>query len=156
MAYFVFAKNLPNIYGTLYRIAENQSDLNNLNIIPSDYKIIEVSQDLFTQVQLHKISINFYDNNDQINSTSTFDPKLNLGVYFKNQQKLDTYLNNIKETIKNFLDGNKNHPQFNRWNDYYNQLMDFNTATAPYRINVSWEEYLKNSNQPYYNILQIP
>jgi hypothetical protein len=149
MAYFVFAKNLPNIYGTLYRIAENQSDLNNLNIIPSDYKIIEVSQDLFTQVKLNKISIHFYDNNDQINSTNT-------SVYFKNQQKLDNYLLDIKETIKIFLGGNKNHPQFNRWNDYYNQLINFDTSTVPYRIDVSFEEYLNNLSQPVFNILQLP
>ena len=45
MAYFIFTKNLDDVEGTLYRIAENQSDLNNLNIIQSNYKIIEVNED---------------------------------------------------------------------------------------------------------------
>ena len=51
MVYFIFGKNLDNIEGTIYRIAENQSDLNNLNILQSDYKIIEDSQSNFNLVK---------------------------------------------------------------------------------------------------------
>ena len=40
MAYFIFRKNTDNLQGNIYRIAENQSDLNNLNIEQSDYKVI--------------------------------------------------------------------------------------------------------------------
>jgi hypothetical protein len=32
MSFFIFLNNLDNVEGTLYSIAENQSDLNNLNI----------------------------------------------------------------------------------------------------------------------------
>ncbi len=52
MSYFVFAKNFDNVSGTIYKIAENQSDLNNLNIILSDYKIIEDSQSNFNDFKL--------------------------------------------------------------------------------------------------------
>ena len=51
MAYFIFLKDLDNIYGTISRIAENESDLNNLNIIKTDYKIIENSQTNFDLVK---------------------------------------------------------------------------------------------------------
>ena len=44
MAYFIFGKNLNNVKGTLYRIAENQSDLNNLNINVADYLVKEVTE----------------------------------------------------------------------------------------------------------------
>jgi hypothetical protein len=39
MSYFIFVKDLNNVEGTIYRIAENQDDLNNLNITQSIYKI---------------------------------------------------------------------------------------------------------------------
>jgi hypothetical protein len=47
MAYFIFKKNSDGVVGSLYRIAENESYLNNLNINPSNYKVIEDSQSNF-------------------------------------------------------------------------------------------------------------
>ena len=44
-------KNLDNIESTIYRIAENQLDLDNLNISESAYKIIEDSQNNFNLVK---------------------------------------------------------------------------------------------------------
>ena len=40
MSYFIFLKDLNNIEGTLYKIAENESDLNNLNINKNDFNKI--------------------------------------------------------------------------------------------------------------------
>ena len=37
MAYFIFNKNSDKINGSLCKIAENKSDLDNLNIIQSNY-----------------------------------------------------------------------------------------------------------------------
>ena len=37
MSYFIFTNNLDNVEETIYKIAENQSDLNNLNIEKSSY-----------------------------------------------------------------------------------------------------------------------
>lgn len=65
MAYFIFSKNFDNIEGTIYRIAENQNDLSNLNITPSIYKIIEDSQSNFNLVKFGNKIINKY-NNDTI------------------------------------------------------------------------------------------
>ena len=59
MAYFVFNKNSENLSGVLYRIAENEFDLNNLNIIKSDYKIIEDSQDNFNAVKLNNKTVSY-------------------------------------------------------------------------------------------------
>ena len=51
MAYFIFQKNLDNVENTLYRIAANESDLNNVNINQSNYKIIEDSDANFNAVK---------------------------------------------------------------------------------------------------------
>jgi hypothetical protein len=58
MSYFIFNKQFVD---SIYRIAENQSDLNNLNIIQSDYKIIEDSQGNFNAVKFGLKSIVRYD-----------------------------------------------------------------------------------------------
>jgi hypothetical protein len=50
MAYFIFV-NVNNVEGTLYRMVETQNDLNNLNIIKDDYKIIEDTQENFNAVK---------------------------------------------------------------------------------------------------------
>jgi hypothetical protein len=52
MEYLICIKNSDNISGSLYRIAENESDLNNLNIKIDDYKIIEISQNDFNLIKL--------------------------------------------------------------------------------------------------------
>ncbi|NCX94733.1 MAG: hypothetical protein EBX40_08655, partial [Gammaproteobacteria bacterium] len=63
MAYFIFTNNSDNIEGTLYRIAENQFDLDNLNIDKSIYKIIEDSQLNFEDVKCGLKTVLKYNNN---------------------------------------------------------------------------------------------
>ena len=84
MAYFIFLKNLDNIEGTLSRIAETENDLNNLNIIKDDYKIIEESQENFDLVKFSKKSANKYNGN-----TIIFE---NLQIYYITVFQFDFYL----------------------------------------------------------------
>ena len=51
MSYFIFLNNLDNQEGTIYSIAENQSDLNNLIMDQANYKIIEDSESNFNLVK---------------------------------------------------------------------------------------------------------
>jgi len=149
MSYFVFQKNLPNTENTLYRIAENELDLNNLNIGVDVYKIIEDSQDNFLQVKLNNKICLHYDNNDKI----VFK---NLSPYHKNKLLLNIYIEHIKGSIKFFLDSGEKHPNFNNWNNYYNFLSSLNTRPLIYPINKSFEQYLYDENIPFFNILQLP
>ena len=72
MAYFIFTKNSDNIEGTIYKIAENEFDLNNLNINKNDYKIIEDSQFNFTLIKYgNKVPIK-YENSTIIYVDYTF------------------------------------------------------------------------------------
>jgi hypothetical protein len=148
MSYFIFQKNSDNILATLYKIAENLEDLNNLNIMKSDYKIIEDSQNNFLDVKFGLKSTLSYDNNIinyQVNYPS-----------IPNKEFLNTFINNNKNLIMNFLNWNTNHPLFNRWNDYYNQLNNLNLDSITYPINKSLEQYFNDLGQPSYNILQLP
>jgi hypothetical protein len=121
MSYFIFLKNLDNIDGTIYKIAENQSDLNNLNITPSVYKIIEESQSNFDLVKFGNKSVVKYSNN-----IITFTDKTDS---FANKEQLKVYIDNFKNYIKNFLEYNQSHPLYSIWNNYFNQLNNINLKT---------------------------
>jgi hypothetical protein len=148
MAYFVFIKNLDNLESSIYRIAENQSDLNNLNIIQSDYKIIEDSQENFNAVKFGLKSILKYNG-----ETIIFNDEIPI---IKNKSSLTPYINFFKEKINNYLKNNKNHALYNRWNDYYNQLNNLNVDSITYPLNKSLEQYFNDLGQPSFHILQLP
>ena len=148
MAYFVFGKNLDNVSNTIYRIAENISDLNNLNITQDIYKIIEDSQSNFNSVKLGSKTVDKYNNN-----TITY---IDLTISVNDKNELQNYINNFKKEIKQFTDNNPNHPLFSRWNDYYNQLNNLNLDSITYPLDKSLEQYFNDLGQPSFNILQIP
>jgi hypothetical protein len=148
MAYFIFAKNLDNVDYTIYRIAANQTDLNNLNIVQSDYKIIEDSEENFNAVKLMTKQALKYNQN-----TITF---IDLEINFARKEFLDTYISGLKPLIKGFLDNNPNHPSYGQWNSYFNQLNNLNTSTFTYPFTQSLETYFNNQGQLALNTLQIP
>ena len=147
MAYFIFFKNSDNIEGTIYKIAENESDLNNLNIIKSEYKIIEDSNINFEFVKLRKKFPLKYQNN-----TITYSS--NEPYFFL--KDLENYIQYFKDLIKNYLNNNKNHSLYTKWDNYYNQLDSFNLNDVTFPLEISLEEYFKNANQTSLNPLQLP
>ena len=148
MSYFIFLSNFNNLEGSLYRIAENQNDLNGLNIIQTDYKIIEDSQSNFDLVKYgNKHPIKYNNNTIVYNDTN---------ISFSNKEKLKNFVQELNILIKQFTDNNKNHSLFNRWSDYSNQLNSLNLDSITYPLNKSLEQYFKDLGQPSYNILQLP
>ena len=160
MSYFIFSKNLNNVIGTLYRIAENQSDLNNLNITQSEYKIIEDSQNNFNSIKYQTKKIISY-NNDIItyeNHSVVFEDFINSKgeVVETGKKKLENYINNFKILIKQFTDNNINHFLYNLWNNYYNQFNSLNLNSIQFPLNKSLEQYFNDSGQLSLNPLQLP
>ena len=148
MAYFIFTNNLDNVSGTLYKIAENQSDLNNLNILPSIYKIIEDSQSNFNLVKVGSKIADKYNNN----TISYIDHV----VFFKLKNDLYNYVSNYKQVIKQFTENNPNHPLFSLWSNYFTQLNNLNLDSITYPLNKSLEQYFNDLGQPSLNPLQLP
>ena len=164
MAYFVFVKDLDNIEGNLFKIAENEFDLNNLNIIKEEYKIIEDTQSNFDLVKYgNKSKLKYIDN---IIVYSTIETNFVDDIITnKNGEQIVTktakeylkeHIENYKIKIKEFLDNNKNHPLNNRWNNYFNQLNSLNLDNITYPLNKSLEQYFNDLGQPAYNVLQLP
>jgi hypothetical protein len=148
MAFFIFSKDLDNISNTIYRIAENQSDLNNLNIIQPDYKIIEDSESNFNLVKFGNKVVDKY-NNDII----TY---IDQSVLFTNKEMLQNYITNYKGQIKQFTNNNPTHSLLNLWNNYYNQLNSLNLDNINYPLDKSLEQYFNDLGQPSLNPLQLP
>ena len=158
MSYFIFQKNSDNIVGTICFIAENNSDLNNLNIILSDYKIIEDSQSNFDAVKYVKKTVLKYNNN-VITYFDLENSEMEPGTttrYFKTKEQLKNYIDNFKYRIKTFTDNNLNHPLYDRWSNYYNQLNNLNLDSITYPLDKSLEQYFNDLGQPSLNILQLP
>ena len=147
MAYFIFLKDFENIEGGLYRIAENENDLNNLNISQSNYKIIEDSQSNFNLVKYGNKSASKYNN------TITYS---DLNISFAKKEELQNFVKDFKDQIKLFIDNNTNHQLLNRWNNYYNQLNTLNLDSITYPLSKSLEQYFNDLGQPSFNILQLP
>ena len=148
MSYFIFNKNSDNLNGSLYKIAENQSDLNNLNLQTSEYKIITDSQENFNAVKYKTKSAESY-NGETINY-------INIEVGFANKEQLTKYINEISSSIKDFTKNNSNHPLYDIWNNYLNQLNSLNVNNITYPLNISLEQYFNNLNQLSLNPLQLP
>jgi hypothetical protein len=149
MSYLIFNKNSNNVLNTLYKIAENESDLNNLNIEKNEYKIIETDQTNFNLIKnMQKVAIN-YNENDQINFEEC-------NFNFQNKEELNKYINNFKTIIKQFFLHSPNHSLKNKWDNYLNQLESLNTTDITYPLNKSLEQYFEELNQTSLNPLQIP
>jgi hypothetical protein len=120
MSYFIFPKNSDNLTGSIYRIAENQSDLNNLNINKLDYKIIEDSEVNFNNVKYGTKFVTQYSGDivsyeDNIYFYADIVKDGNLIITAK--EILKTYVFATKRSIKQFLDNNSNHPLYSRWDN---------------------------------------
>jgi hypothetical protein len=148
MYFFIFLKNFDNKSGSLYKIAENQNDLNNLNINQSDYKIIEDTQENFNTVKYQTKAVDKYNNNEIF--------YVNNSIKFVDKQKLQEYVIILSTQIQIFLDSNSNHPLYNQWNNYKNQLNNLNLNNITYPLNKSLEQYFNDLGQPSFSILQLP
>ena len=147
MAYYIFNKNSENLQNVLYKIAENISDLNNLNIDKNYYTILENNEQNFDEIKSNlKIPVKY------IGNEVIFE---NISFNFE-KPVLESYISNNAILIKYFLKANINNPAFSMWNNYYNQLVNLNLNTITYPLKISLEQYFKNNNQPYFNILQLP
>jgi len=162
MSYFIFSKDLDNIAGSIYKIAESELDLNNLNIHKENYKILEDSQN-FNLVKYGNKFPEKYNNNTitYIDTEVGFKPKIEILKGVETETKsakefLSEYISSYKIKIKNFLNNNPNHQLFNKWNNYYNQLNNLDLNTIPYPLNKSLEQYFNDIGQPSLSPLQLP
>jgi len=155
MPYLIFSKNCPDeVGGYLYRIAENELTLNNMNITLSDYKITEVSEENFNLIKFGlQVPIKF------VNNSLTY--KTLQPTFLKDD--LEKYIICFRKNINAFLYNNKNHLLHDIWQNYDNQLEDLhkkiyleNLEIITFPLNTSLEKYFFDSGLPSLSTLQVP
>ena len=171
MSYFLFLKSSNNTSTDLCRIAENKFDLDNLNIIKDDYKIIEENNKqnfddykyCIKEVVDHVGDIINYEeyrkytkkgNPSEVQFFQDYTEKN--GTLVSGKEKLKKYIVDYSDRIKNFLNLNPNHALFDRWNDYLNQMNSLDLDSVPFPLVMSLEKYFNDLGKPSYHPLQLP
>lgn len=147
MPYFIYNKNSGN---QIYKIAENDTDLNELIGIGEDYLIIPTSETDFNSVKLNLKDILSYDNVSN---------KFVDNIWQLNKETLEDYIKSVCNKIQYFLNANPNHPkyqQFLNYSNYLKSLIIVLIIPGNGSLNMSLEQYLQSIGQPYYSTLQIP
>lgn len=148
MAYFIYN---PQAANQIYKIAENDTDLNSLDLPQNQYTIINASQNDFDEVKLNnKYVLNYNGSSVQVeNLTLTF-----------TREQLNEYIKNFITNINNYLVGHPQNIKKQQWLDYRNFLQTlnvYNIIVPPQKELIgSLELYLKNNGNTYYNLLQLP
>jgi len=148
MAYFIYNKSGEQC---IYKIAENDVDLNCL-IVPQDqYNIVNANQEDFNSVKLNtKCILNFNGSSPQLENCS---------IIF-NRVNLISYINGLKFQIQQFLNAQPQNPKYVLWNNYLIYLNSLNVFTIiPQKDGIlesSLEQYIQSTGYSFYNILQIP
>jgi hypothetical protein len=147
MPYFIYNKNSGN---QIYKIAENDIDLNQLIGIGESYLVVSASETDFNSVKLNLKDILNYDNvsNKFVDNTWVF-----------NQESLKEYIKNACNQVQYFLNANPSHPKYQQFLNYSNYLKSLIVEIIiPVNgsLNMSLEQYLQSIGQPYYSTLQIP
>jgi len=148
MAYFIFIKNADGIENTLYRIAENETNLNNLNINQDNYKIIQESQENFNAVK--------YGSKSAISYSGDTISYINTNLYFNDKESLQKYIDSIKNYINAFISNNSNHPEIASWKAYHDVLNGLNVDNIIYPLSKSLEQHLFDLGESSFHTLQIP
>jgi hypothetical protein len=147
MAYFIYNQAANN---QIYKIAENQTDLDSLELPQNQYLIINGSQIDFDDVKLNnKYVLNYNGSSVQVENVAL--------VYTREQ--LNEYIQNIINTLNYSVIGHPQNIKNQQWLDYINVLKTLNVfeiIVPPEKFLIgSLELYLKNNNKPYYNLLQV-
>jgi hypothetical protein len=148
MAFYIFKKDLDGIENSIYKIAETTIELDNHNIQKSDYKIIENNTENFKNVILSKRFPLKYNNN-----TIEF---IDIFTKINNKDVFRSKIESFKMNINIFLNANKNHIYYEKWNNYLTQLNNIPYNQFIYPFTKSIEEYFDEQNLPILNSLQLP
>jgi hypothetical protein len=148
MAYFIYNKSTNN---QIYKIAENDSDLNAL-IIPQDqYLVVDATQSDFDSVKLNLKSILNY------NGSSV---ELKDIQWSFDRVSLQNYINSLINNISDFLDAQPQSSKYQLWKDYQSELtalpVQLVIPNPIVPLTTSLEVYLNSKGKTYLNLLQIP
>jgi len=146
MAYFIFQKNLDNINGIIFKIAEDEIDLNNL-FNSNIYKIIEVSQNDFNNAKFCIKNPTGLEGNNIIYSEHPIS-------FLK--KELENYVKDLKNQLQIVIQNYPSYSKLNDWKNYLNEISSLNLEGFTYPFNNSLEKYFNDLGKKSFNPLQLP
>jgi hypothetical protein len=150
-------KNIPKKIYEVKIISNNQEDAQKF----FEKYIKEVANEVNSQI-INQFYIDFLS--DKIRTTRQdlikFNKCRNVATSeARDLLKTDSLLSNECEYIYSltlFTKNNPNHPYFTLFNNYLNQVKNFNLDDLTFPLRISLEQYFQNLGQPSFNPLQIP
>jgi len=144
MAYLIV-----NDQNCVYKIAENDTDKNNLNCTFPPYTTINISDADFLKVKQNLADISISD------GSATFTDRIDPDRSITEEDVKDQHKNIIK-CIRQFLRYNPSNPFYTSCQNYCNYLetLDYSSITFP--LNKTWEQYCEDNSIAYFHPLQIP
>ena len=144
MAYLIV-----NDQNCVYKIAENDTDKNNLNCTFPPYTTIDISDVDFLKVKQNLVDISISD------GSATFTDRIDPDISITEEDVKDQHKNLIKY-IEQFLRNNSSNPFYTPCQNYCNYLetLDYSSITFP--LNKTWEQYCEDNSIAYFHPLQIP
>jgi|TARA_R100001460_G_scaffold35576_4_gene68413 hypothetical protein len=145
MAYLIFNKT----DSSLYKIAANETDKDNLNIIDDQWTIKDISDSDFTLVKNGEKLVEL--SGDTVTYTD-------VNMTYESADLLQEWINNIISLINDFKanGNNQSNPNYDSVVAYGQYLNDFDTSTITYPLDKSWEQYCADTGVTYFNSLQLP
>lgn len=144
MAYLIV-----NDQNGLYKIAENDTDKNNLNCTFPPYITIDISDADFLKVKQDIVDINISD------GSATFTNRTDSNLS-KTEEDVKAYHEMLIKYFTTFLRHNPSNPFYTPCQNYCNYLetLDYSNITFP--MNKNWEHYCEENSITYFHPLQIP
>ena len=151
MSKLIFEKDSDGQANSLYRIAENETVLNeNKNFSDDQYDIIEVGSSDYDAVRNNtKYAVSHSGSN------VTYEDKATDDISFTAQGDLDNYLKDMSSYFDNYLEGNSSKPIASSVTTYNNYIKSFDTSTLTYPMTNTWEQYCESQSVTYLNVLQL-
>ena len=145
MAYFIFNNN-----SELYRIAENDSEKNNLNINDDSLVITKtVNDEDFNKVKSNMCNVTLNEGNVTLTEINYG------GNVYNSSEILFSEISNRLKAFKDILKRNSNHPRVTDINNYITVLENFNVSTLTFPLDKTWEKYCEDNSITYINPLQV-
>lgn len=144
MPKLIFTKNIDVTKGTLYKIAKDQSHIdNNADWNQEDYNIVEISQSDFDAIKLESKNVVF----DGTNVTYEDNPQ---DEYDQDHTRHKEHF--IKE-LNQWLETNSSKPFASNVTSYRDYLVSLDESTIPVRE--GFAQWVNNQGQEVINLLEL-
>lgn len=153
MTYVILSKELE--LNTLYKIAANDTDLNNLNINQDDYRVISISDSDWNLLQKDLVKIQSSTENSITFETIIKHPT---NGFFSEQdlrRNMAGWIEQINAFVRN--PSNVNHPDRTVWASYKSYMVNFDYSQITFPMHQTfWEFCADQPGLQWRNILQMP